>query len=170
MFPRFLRRSCLIALALSAGRSAAALDWQQQPGYRRATLSIAADGKDGFTETDAAAAGIAFTNRLGEERALTNQIFLNGSGVAAGDVDGDGLCDLYFCGLDAPNALYRNLGNWHFADMTVAAGVACADQHSKHYRKDDPHWWYFDNIEDPNERGYDALRRLFLLEMSRQFD
>ena len=26
----------------------------------------------------------------------------------------------------------------------------------------DPHYWYFDNIEDPNDRGYDAIRRIFL--------
>ncbi len=56
---------------------------------------------------------------------MTNQILLNGSGVAAGDVDGDGWCDLYFCGLDGPNALYRNLGNWTFADVSRDAGVVC---------------------------------------------
>src|SRR5260370_30303102 len=54
-------------------------------------------------------------------------MLLNGSGVAAGDVDGDGLCDLYFCGLDGPNVLYRNLGNWKFQDVTAAAGLACPD-------------------------------------------
>src|ERR1041385_1571547 len=130
MMPRCLRLSCLIALSIWSSRCAAALDWQQQAGYRLATLTIATDGKVGFTEADAAAAGITFTNRLSEERGVTNQVFLNGSGVAAGDVDGDGLCDLYFCGLDAPNALYRNLGNWQFADITATAGVACADQAS----------------------------------------
>lgn len=46
--------------------------------------------------------GINFTNRLSEDRSLTNQIFLNGSGVSAGDIDGDGWVDLYFCGLDSP--------------------------------------------------------------------
>jgi lysophospholipase L1-like esterase len=30
------------------------------------------------------------------------------------------------------------------------------------YDASDPHYWYFSNIEDPNDRGYDALRRLFL--------
>lgn len=30
------------------------------------------------------------------------------------------------------------------------------------YRSEDPHYWYFDNIEDPNDRGYDAIRRVFL--------
>src|SRR5690606_20906029 len=76
------------------------------------------------------AAGIHFTNRLAEERSLLNQILLNGSGVAAGDIDGDGLCDLYFCGLDSPNALFRNLGGWRFEEITTQAGVACADQAS----------------------------------------
>ena len=34
-----------------------------------------------------------------------------------------------------------------------------------HYRSDDPHYWYFVNLEDPNERGYDAIRRLLLNEI-----
>ncbi len=35
------------------------------------------------------------------------------------------------------------------------------------YHADDPYYWYFDNLEDPNDRGYDAIRRLFLIEMTR---
>ncbi len=35
------------------------------------------------------------------------------------------------------------------------------------YHSEDSGYWYFDNLEDPNDRGYDALRRLFLHEMSR---
>ena len=27
------------------------------------------------------------------------------------------------------------------------------------YRSDDPHFWFYTNIEDPNDRGYDAIRR-----------
>ncbi|MEK7676900.1 MAG: VCBS repeat-containing protein [Verrucomicrobiota bacterium] len=54
-------------------------------------------------------------------------MYLNGSGVAAGDVDGDGWCDLFFAGLDGPNVLYRNLGNWRFADVTRASGLAEPD-------------------------------------------
>jgi lysophospholipase L1-like esterase len=30
------------------------------------------------------------------------------------------------------------------------------------YDKDDPHYWFYANIEDPNDRGYDAIRRVFL--------
>ena len=33
------------------------------------------------------------------------------------------------------------------------------------YRAEDPHYWYAPNIEDPHNRGYDAIRRLFLLEL-----
>ncbi|MBD3675335.1 MAG: SGNH/GDSL hydrolase family protein [Planctomycetaceae bacterium] len=34
------------------------------------------------------------------------------------------------------------------------------------YDADDPGYWYWDNLEDPNDRGYDALRRLFLNQMA----
>ena len=57
-----------------------------------------ASGKTGFSELVEEQTGITFTNWLPEARYLTNQILLNGSGVAAGDVDGDGWCDLFFCG------------------------------------------------------------------------
>jgi len=85
-------------------------------------------GRTGFTRLPAELTGIAFTNRLSEERSLTNTIVNNGSGVAAGDVDGDGRCDLYFCGLEGGNRLYRNLGGWRFEDITDRAGVACTNQ------------------------------------------
>src|SRR5204862_1015120 len=45
-------------------------------------------------------------------------------------MDGDGWCDLYFCGMEGRNALYRNLGNWRFEDVTASAGVACEGQYS----------------------------------------
>src|SRR6266850_2167012 len=56
-----------------------------------------------------------------------NKILPSGSGVAAGDVDGDGWCDLYFCGLKSGNHLFRNLGNWKFEDITQQAGVGCTN-------------------------------------------
>ncbi|HEX7861316.1 MAG TPA: VCBS repeat-containing protein [Verrucomicrobiae bacterium] len=51
---------------------------------------------------------------------------MNGSGAALGDFDGDGWCDIYFCNLGGENALYRNLGNWKFENVTKSAGVECA--------------------------------------------
>jgi hypothetical protein len=35
------------------------------------------------------------------------------------------------------------------------------------YDSDDPGYWYYANLEDPNDRGYDAIRRLSLIEMAR---
>jgi lysophospholipase L1-like esterase len=41
-------------------------------------------------------------------------------------------------------------------------GVHCRKFWTKHYRANDPHYWYAFNLEDPNNRGYDAIRRIFL--------
>ncbi|HXT41972.1 MAG TPA: FG-GAP-like repeat-containing protein, partial [Candidatus Angelobacter sp.] len=95
-------------------------------GFGSVPMQVAANGRTGFTQLSPVDTGIFFTNQLTAERYLTNQIYLNGSGVAAGDVDGDGRCDLFFCHLGGPSALYRNLGNWKFEDVTEKAGVGCA--------------------------------------------
>jgi len=101
--------------------------WQEGAGYRFKPLAVPAGGKAGFTLLPPQQTGIRFTNSLPESRSLTNTILPNGSGVAAGDVDGDGWCDLFFCGLQGGSRLYRNLGNWRFEDITERAGVACSN-------------------------------------------
>lgn len=113
----------LIALTCAAG----AADWIQKEGYRYKPVSPS-HGKTGFRLLPPGATGIAFTNVLREERSIANRVLLNGSGIAAGDVDGDGLCDVYFGSLDGDNALFRNLGGWKFENITSKAGVACAGQ------------------------------------------
>ena len=100
------------------------LDWKPAAGHRFAGVAPPAPGKAGFESLDAARIGITFANMVPTPRHLTNQILLNGSGVAAGDVDGDGWCDLFFCGLDRPSALFRNLGAWKFSDSTSEAGLS----------------------------------------------
>jgi len=47
-------------------------------------------------------------------------------------------------------------------------GVHCRKFWSQHYRASDPHYWYLFNLEDPNDRGYDAIRRLFLVEIAKE--
>lgn len=80
----------------------------------------------GFCAMDAASAGVNFTNSLAIEKLLNNHNLLNGSGVAAGDYDGDGNVDLFFAGVGGRSGLFRNLGNWKFENATDSAGVACA--------------------------------------------
>ncbi len=98
--------------------------------HRITALKVSAAGSPGFSLLDETATGIGFTNQLTPWAVAENQIRLNGSGVALGDVDGDGLCDIYVCRLEGPNALWRNLGGWKFADVTREAGVGCDRQFS----------------------------------------
>jgi hypothetical protein len=95
-----------------------ALDWQTETGFRFAPLPIqpasSPSHHTGFTSLPPDRTGIHFTNSLGPAQILENNNYMNGSGIAAGDVDGDGRCDLYFCSITGTNALYRNLGDWRF--------------------------------------------------------
>jgi enediyne biosynthesis protein E4 len=110
--------------------ASAALDWHEGAGYRSAVLRDPGGAQPGFTRMPPSRTGVTFTNPLSDARAAENQIRLNGSGVALGDIDGDGWIDIYLCRLEGENALYRNLGNWQFEDITAQAGVACPDQYS----------------------------------------
>ncbi len=126
---RLLGWGCGLSLSLCL-HPLTALEWETGAGFRSAPLTVPKTGKTGFTQLPAAQTGISFTNVLSDEKAAENQIRLLGSGVALGDVDGDGWCDIYLCRLEGPNALYRNLGGWKFEDITARAGVACPDQYS----------------------------------------
>ena len=82
-------------------------------------------GQAGFRLVDAKQSGATFRNELSVAAAAENKVLLNGSGVAAGDFDRDGLPDLYFCGLENDNVLYRNLGGFQFQPVADDE-VACA--------------------------------------------
>jgi hypothetical protein len=99
-------------------------EWVEADGYRWRDLRPTDPTPAGFAQLDPARLGIAFVNSFGEESLLDNDALADGAGVAFGDFDDDGLPDLYLTSIDGPNALYRNLGDWRFEDVTGAAGVA----------------------------------------------
>lgn len=112
--------------------TAATPDWTTVPGGRWSALPApSAPGKVGFTLQSPEQTSVRFTNTINEWSAAENRVLLNGSGIAAGDFDGDGWPDLFFTGLDAPCRLYRNLGNWKFQDVTAESGVVLQ---GKNYR------------------------------------
>ena len=74
--------------------------------------------------------GITFKNMLKEtptSNVLTYEYFFNGGGSAVGDINNDGLDDIYFTANMNSNKLYLNQGNFKFSDITKTAGVACLD-------------------------------------------
>jgi enediyne biosynthesis protein E4 len=71
--------------------------------------------------------GIAFENTVTDQEdfnVLTYRNYYNGGGVAIGDINNDGLSDVYFTANMADNKLYLNKGNLKFEDVTKKAGVA----------------------------------------------
>jgi hypothetical protein len=80
-----------------------------------------------FELLDAKRTGIAFANVLPEDSSfnmLNYLYYYNGGGVAVGDVNNDGLPDLYFTSNLGSNRLYLNRGGYRFEDVTARAGVA----------------------------------------------
>ncbi|MGH7562131.1 MAG: FG-GAP-like repeat-containing protein [Gemmatimonadales bacterium] len=79
---------------------------------------------------DAGRTGIRFENTLSDSAILGNRILAQGAGVALGDVDGDGLTDLFLARTEGSSRLYRNLGDWRFEDVTASSGIATAGRYS----------------------------------------
>jgi len=70
--------------------------------------------------------GLNFTNQLSENDSiniLDNEFVYNGSGVALGDLDGDGLDDIFLTGNQVDNKLFLNKGQLKFIDISADAGI-----------------------------------------------
>ena len=79
-----------------------------------------------LTQIPSSKSGIKFKNTLSEDienNHLLNDMFVAGSGVAAGDVNKDGLIDLFFTGNQVDDKLYLNKGELKFKDVGKEAGI-----------------------------------------------
>ncbi len=80
-----------------------------------------------FYSVSSSESGIDFRNRLtdtDELNIIDYLYFYNGAGVSAGDINNDGLVDLYFTSNQESNKLYMNKGGLQFEDITRSAGVS----------------------------------------------
>ena len=79
-----------------------------------------------FEKLPASKTHIDFTNQIKETpdfNILDYLYFYNGGGVASGDINNDGLVDLFFTSNQGKNKLYLNKGNMEFEDISVKAGI-----------------------------------------------
>jgi hypothetical protein len=82
-----------------------------------------------FTAMSSKHTGIDFINEVSyteEFNVYTFRNFYNGGGVGIGDINNDGLPDIFFCGNMVSNRLYLNRGNFQFEDITDKAGLNSA--------------------------------------------
>lgn len=126
-----------------------------------------------------------FETRLGGILDVVTQHFSSGSAIFLANIydPTDGIGDTVNAGLPCwPDGLRihaaynrviadaaQHRRNVFLVDMRgefLGHGIHSRQFWQAFYNSEDPGYWYFDNLEDPNDRGYDALRRLFLHEMS----
>jgi len=119
----------LTACHNSPESSSIKLKWHHHKGYKWATLHFSSGSAVGFKQLKSNTTDIHFINHLSKDEIKKNILFLNGSGVAAGDINDDSLTDLYFCRIEGPNKLYENQGGFHFKDITQSADVALPNYH-----------------------------------------
>ena len=89
------------------------------------SLGLAAQNKL-FSLVSPDSSGVKFSNNIKDDKEiniLEYLYFYNGAGVSIGDVNNDGLPDLYFTSNRYGCKLYLNKGNLKFEDVTKKAGV-----------------------------------------------
>jgi hypothetical protein len=87
--------------------------------------------KTSFESVDPETSGIQFTNILTESEKMNHGIYkylYMGGGVSVGDINNDGLPDIYFTGNQVSNRLYLNKGGMKFEDVTDQARVGGDDR------------------------------------------
>ncbi len=128
-----MKRLCLLALVVACRSTPPSQPdvWHDEPGYRWRALDVPRTGlTPGFTLLGPSRTGIAFTNTVSDSLLVRNRQLAQGAGVCLADVDGDGRPDVFLARTEGPSALYRNLGDWRFEDITASAGVAAPGRYA----------------------------------------
>ena len=89
-------------------------------------LSCQQNDQGVFERLSSSQTGIHFNNQIDEDEQNNINTFMNlytGAGVAAGDINNDGLTDLFFSGNMVSSRLYLNKGDLHFEDITESSTV-----------------------------------------------
>ena len=80
-----------------------------------------------FINVDSSVSGIDFSNDLnpnGNLNIIEYLYYYNGGGVALGDINNDGLDDIYLSANQKADKLYLNLGNLKFKDISTSSGIS----------------------------------------------
>ena len=89
-------------------------------------ISCSKNKNELFEKLSPDVSNVKFTNQLDESKNISILDYLyyyNGGGVALGDINNDGLVDIYFTSNQGKNKLYLNKGGNKFEDISVKAGV-----------------------------------------------
>ena len=93
-------------------------------GYSSTALNVQNRGASNtFHRMSPDKTGVKFVNQVDEWEASQNRVLYNGAGIAVGDYDRDGWPDIFLCAIDGNSVLYKNNGNWTFADATSSSGL-----------------------------------------------
>ena len=105
-----------------------AIDVPSETNTRGASESPTLNQGPLFTALSHEQTGVTFNNVVDPNEVRSPLEYVNvynGAGVAIGDINNDGLSDIYFTANISENKLYLNKGNMQFEDITGKAGVAC---------------------------------------------